>query len=132
MVDGENKCRTARVIQMGKGSKSRPLIVDRKQFENNWDKIFAAPDRDLEYESDNPSERSIEVKEHKKEVHITESKVSSFFSDNGKKEAVVVLTDKGFMVELYEQSRYIKTIDCSGKSINWAEDVAENYALGMI
>jgi predicted transcriptional regulator len=105
---------------MGKGSKSRPLGVDRKQFENNWDKIFAAPDRDLAYESDNPLERPIETK------------VSSFFSDNGKKEAVVLLTDKGFMVELYEQSRYIKTVDCSGRSINWAEDVAENYTLGMI
>lgn len=117
---------------MGKGSKLRPLRVDRTQFENNWDKIFSAPDRDLEYESDNPLERPIEVKEHKKEVRITESKVSTFFSDNGKKEAVVLLTDKGFMVELYEQSRYIKTVDCSGRSINWAEDVAENYTLGML
>lgn len=25
---------------MGKGSKQRPLKVPRKQFEDNWDKIF--------------------------------------------------------------------------------------------
>jgi hypothetical protein len=24
----------------GKGSKRRPLKIDRKQFESNWDKIF--------------------------------------------------------------------------------------------
>lgn len=116
---------------MGKGSKQRPLIVDRKKFENNWDKIFAASDRDLEYESDNPLERPIEMKEHKKEVRITEP-VSRFFSDNGKREAVVMLGDEGFSVDLFEGSRYIRTVDCSKKSINWAEDVAENWTLGVL
>lgn len=24
----------------GKGSRRRPMLIDRKQFENNWDKIF--------------------------------------------------------------------------------------------
>ena len=27
----------------GKGSKPRPLSVPRKQFEDNWDKIFKKP-----------------------------------------------------------------------------------------
>ena len=81
---------------MGKGSKQRPLTVDRKQFENNWDKIFAASDRDLEYESDNPLERPIEMKTK------TEEPVSRFFSDNGKREGVVMLGDEGFSVDLFE------------------------------
>lgn len=116
---------------MGKGSKQRPLKVDRKQFENNWDKIFAAPGKDLEYESDNPLERPIEVKEHKRKV-VIEEPISRFFSDNGKREAVVMLGEEGFSVELYEGSRYIRTVDCPNKSINWAEDVAENWTLGVL
>lgn len=28
----------------GKGSSPRPYSVDRKTFENNWDKIFKKPD----------------------------------------------------------------------------------------
>lgn len=28
----------------GKGSSPRPYSVDRKTFENNWDKIFRKPD----------------------------------------------------------------------------------------
>ena len=30
----------------GKGSAPRPLSVDRKTFEDNWDKIFKKPDWD--------------------------------------------------------------------------------------
>ena len=102
---------------MGKGSKPRPLAVDRKEFENNWDKIF--------------SERTVEVKEHKRKV-VIEEPISRFFSDNGKREAVVLRGEKGFSVVLFEGSRYIRTVDCSKKSINWAEDVAENWTLGVL
>ena len=27
----------------GKGSKARPLSVDKKQFDSNWDRIFKKP-----------------------------------------------------------------------------------------
>lgn len=40
----------------GKGDKPRPIEVDRKTYEDNWDKIFNK-DTDLDYESDNPLER---------------------------------------------------------------------------
>jgi len=36
------------------------------------------------------------------------------------------------MVELYEKSRYIRTVDVTNKSLQYAEDTAENYALGVL
>lgn len=94
----------------GKGSKPRPLSVTRKEFESNWDAIF--------------------MNEHKRGM-ITEE-ISRHFSDNGKKEAVVIKTEKGYMVELYEKSRYVKTVDVSSHSLNYAEDTAENYVLNIL
>lgn len=94
---------------MSKGSKQRPLRVDRKQFESNWERAFG-----------------------QKRVSTPET-ISNFFSDNGKKEAVVLLCSAGgYSVELYEGSRYIRTVDCSTKSLQWAEDVAENWTLGVL
>ena len=49
---------------MGKGSKMRPLIVDRKKFENNWDRIFNKQNQDFMYESDNPAERPYDMWSH--------------------------------------------------------------------
>ena len=46
----------------GKGSKRRPIDpkVERKVFEDNWDRIFNKERKDLNYESDNPLERPFE------------------------------------------------------------------------
>lgn len=46
----------------GKGSKPRPIEVDRKTFESNWDRIFNKENKDLAYESDNPLERPYDLK----------------------------------------------------------------------
>ena len=96
---------------MGKGSKPRPLSVDKETFDDNWSKIFG-------------------MKEHKRGV-ITEE-ISTYYSDNGKREAKVVKSEKGYLVELYEKSRYIRTVNVSKHSLQYAEDTAENWALGIL
>jgi len=98
----------------GKGSKPRPLSVSQNKFDAQWDLIFGGKN----------------MKYHRKEVTISEP-ISRHMSANGKNEAVVIKTERGYVVELYEQSRYIRTVDCTSHSVNWAEDVAENYALGI-
>jgi hypothetical protein len=67
--------------------------------------------------------------EHKPGM-ITEE-ISKHMSENGKLIAIVVKTEKGYMVELYEKSRYIKTVDVTTRSLQYAEDAAENYVLGF-
>lgn len=49
----------------GKGSKRRPIDpkLERKVFEDNWDRIFNKNKKDLSYESDNPLERPYEPTE---------------------------------------------------------------------
>jgi len=46
----------------GKGSKRRPIDpkLERRVFEDNWDRIFNRDRKDLNYESDNPLERPFE------------------------------------------------------------------------
>lgn len=58
--------------------------------------------------------------------------ISKHWSENGKKEAIVIKTDKGYIVELYEKSRLIRTVDVSTHSLPYAEDTAENWALGIL
>lgn len=99
----------------GKGSKPRPMTVSYKTFGSNWDNIFKKKDNDMI--------------EHSENVTITE-KISNYYSDNGKREAVIIKTEKGFSVELYEKSKYIKTVDLSGHSLRYVEDAAENYVNG--
>lgn len=47
---------------MSKGSRRRPIdpTLERKVFEDNWDRIFNKDKKDLRYESDNPLERPFE------------------------------------------------------------------------
>lgn len=47
---------------MSKGSRRRPIdpALERKVFEDNWDRIFNKDNKDLNYESDNPLERPFE------------------------------------------------------------------------
>ena len=94
----------------GKGSKQRPRAISDTDYENNWDRIFGMKDKEK----------------------TTHNQVSRHWSDNGKKEAVVIFKDPGFEIELYEQSRYIRTVECHDKSLSYAEDVAENFCLGML
>lgn len=93
----------------GKGSKRRPTQVDQEIVDHNWDIIFGG--KQMKHE-------------HKREM-------SRYISVNGKKEGVVVRTENGYMVELYERSKYIRTVDVSTHSLQYAEDTAENYALGL-
>jgi hypothetical protein len=99
----------------GKGSKRRPQQVSDDIVDAHWDMIFGGKN----------------VKHEHSRGIITE-KISQHWSDNGKREAIVVRTEKGYMVELYEQSRYIRTVDVTQKSLQYAEDTAENWALGVL
>lgn len=98
----------------GKGSKRRPTLVEQELVDRNWDIIFGG--KNMKHE-------------HKRGV-ISEE-ISKYMSENGKKEAIVIKTEKGYMVELYERSRYIRTVDVSERSLSYAEDTAENYVLGV-
>ena len=59
-------------LMNGKGSKPRPLSVSKIAFDDNWDKVFG-------------------MKKLKP--------LSNFWSDNGKKEAVVSCSGKDYVVE---------------------------------
>lgn len=96
----------------GKGSKPRPLSISKDDFQDNWNRIFG-------------------MKEHKTKVNINE-KISTHWSENGRKEAIVMKSESGYSVDLYEQSRYIRTVECFDKALNYAEDVAENFCLGIL
>ena len=101
----------------GKGSKTRPLNVSQNKFDKQWDLIFGG--------------KGMKHDEHKTTVMINEE-IGKHWSDNGRKEAIIKKSGLGFIVELYEQSRYIKTVECFDKSLNYAEDVAENFCLGIL
>lgn len=54
--------------------------------------------------------------------------ISKFYSDNSAaRRAVVLEVDGEYMVDLYEDGRLLKAIDCTGKSLKWAEDIADNF-----
>jgi len=108
----------------GKGSKPRPLSVKQNEFDAQWDLIFGGK---------NMKKQTMESPhlEHKRRDEICE-RVSTHWSTNGKKEAIVNKTQNGFEVDLYEKSRFIRTVDCHTKSIDWAEDTAENWTLGVL
>lgn len=69
--------------------------------------------------------------EHKRRTLVTEFR-SRHWSVNGKREAKVLLSDLGYLVEMYEKSRLIHTVELFDKSEQYAEDAAENWALGII
>jgi len=52
----------------GKGSAPRPRNVDKKTWEENWERIFGKKDADAEYESDNPLERPYNYKEKQQDL----------------------------------------------------------------
>jgi len=99
----------------GKGSKPRPLSVSQSEFDRQWDLIFGG--KNMKHE-------------HKRGVVITEE-LSRFMSADGRREGVVVKSEKGFMVELYENKKYLRTVDVTAHSEQYADDTAENWALGV-
>lgn len=90
----------------GKGSKPRPLSVDRKTFDDNWDRIFGAK----------KPEPAIEV--------------SSYWSDDSKLEAVVLQAKDGsYFVEIYSDGNFVSKLTKSILTLDDAQSVAENAVL---
>lgn len=99
----------------GKGSKPRPLSVKQNEFDTQWDLIFGGKGM-----------------KHQHSRGLITEEIDRYISVNAKREAVIVKTEKGLMVELYEKSRYIRAVDCTAHSIQYARDTAENYASGVL
>jgi len=99
----------------GKGSGRRPMKVSQTEFEAQWDLIFGGKNM-----------------KHEHQRGIITEELSRYMSADGRREAVVVKTEKGFMVELYEKKKYIKTVDVTTHSEQYAEDTAENWTLGVL
>jgi len=99
----------------GKGSGRRPMKVSQTEFEAQWDLIFGGKNM-----------------KHEHQRGIITEELSRYMSADGKREAIVVKTEKGFMVELYERKKYIKTVDVTTHSEQYAEDTAENWTLGVL
>jgi len=99
----------------GKGSGRRPMKVSQTEFEAQWDLIFGGKNM-----------------KHEHQRGIITEELSRYMSADGRREAVVVKTEKGFMVELYERKKYIKTVDVTTHSEQYAEDTAENWTLGVL
>lgn len=100
---------------MSKGSARRPLSVSQNEFDKQWDLIFGGKNM-----------------KHEHQRGIITEEISRYFSADAKREAVVVKTEKGFMVELYEKKKYIRTVDVTTHSQQYAEDTAENWTLGVL
>ena len=95
----------------GKGSKPRPLSVSQNEFDKQWDLIFGG--KNMKRESDGVS-------------------ISEYNSRDGIRKAIVKKNENGYYVEFFENNEPVKSVDVSTKSIHFAEDVAENYVLGII
>jgi len=59
--------------------------------------------------------------------------ISEFFSDDASKKAIVFLMGGRYGIDFYENSTYNHTIlhGYEDKSLNYVEDAAENYVLGV-
>ncbi len=51
--------------------------------------------------------------------------------ENGDRYAEVFKTDKGFEVDLHEQDEWLTTRKCNGHSEIYAENLGENWVLGI-
>ena len=88
----------------GKGSKPRPLSVSQTEFDKQWDLIFGGKNMKIQ--------------------------ISQHCSKNKEREAKVIKTEEGYLVELYEKNRYTRTVE--ENSLDYAENIAENWALGEL
>lgn len=86
----------------GKGSKPRPLSVDRKTFEDNWDRIFGQ----------NPLDKAVEV--------------SSYWSDDSVMEAIVLKENGAYFVEIYSEGVFVTKLTKNMSTLREAEAIAEN------
>ena len=82
----------------GKGSKPRPLSISKEQFDSNWDKIF-----------------------------MKEKPISCFVSSENNRTADVFNRNGAYVVECREGPTKKLTLRLDGKSLNYAEDAAENW-----
>lgn len=57
--------------------------------------------------------------------------ISDYFSDDGTKKAVVFKQDRGYGVDFYHNEQYDHSCLFTSKSLNYVEDAAENYVLGI-
>ena len=62
-------------------------------------------------------------------TNLNRNEYHSFQNDG--KTAKVFLTNEGFEVDFYEGKELLKTEQHYGKSEAWAEDVADNYVMGI-
>jgi len=103
----------------GKGSKRRPFAVSNKEqyietrnnFDRQWDIIFGGKNM-----------------KHKKD----QTYISTYRSEDGERVAEVRRGEDGYYVEFYLNEEFVKVVDVSAHSVYFAEDVAENYVLGII
>ena len=110
---------------MGKGSKRRPMKVAYTTYDSNWDKIFGKkPKKEL------ASKELLAAM--KKDLLTFTGVVSEHWSENGKRHAIVLHTEQGYCVEFYEKSRLKRTVEVFDKSLQYAEDAAENWCLGLM
>lgn len=104
----------------GKGSGRRPLAVGDKEdyidahakFESQWDMIFGG--------------------KNKKHRESTRVNISTHSSRDGGRKAEVCLSEDGYFVEFFEGDVQVDVVDVRAHSVHYAEDVAENYVLGII
>lgn len=57
--------------------------------------------------------------------------LSKYFSDDGLKEAIVCKLGRGYVVDFYENKEYNHSILYNTKSLQYVEDAAENYVMGI-
>jgi hypothetical protein len=57
--------------------------------------------------------------------------ISDYFSDDGSKKAIVFKQDRGYGVDFYQNEEYDHTLLFTSKSLQYVEDTAENYVLGI-
>jgi hypothetical protein len=58
--------------------------------------------------------------------------ITKFYSDDGKRYSIVLDVEGEYVVDLYESGHCVKSIDCTGKSLLWAEDAADNFCRYII
>ena len=57
--------------------------------------------------------------------------ISEYFSDDGSKRAFVFKLDRGYGIDFYENEKYNHTLMYVSKSLQFVEDAAENFVLGI-
>ena len=57
--------------------------------------------------------------------------ISDYFSDDGLKKAIVFKQDNGYGIDFYEDTKYTHSLLYNTKSLQYVEDAAENFVLGI-